>query len=90
MPEVELLKLLPGSGTIVAFIVVVILFLRHQEWIDARVDAMTKMFSEQVGGLTNKLIEIVQDATENTKNMTAALDGLKEAVKELRERFREK
>ena len=40
--------------------------------------------------LANTLIEIVQEATGYTKSMTGALDGLKEAVRELRERFHDK
>ena len=88
MPEVELLRLLPRGGTIVAFIVVVILFLRHQERIDARVDAMTKMFSENITGLTGKLVEISQER-RSTKNDRRA-EGLEEAVRDLRERIRDK
>jgi hypothetical protein len=83
MADVELLKLLPGGGTIVAFIIVVVLFLRHQERIDARVDTMTKLFSDNISTLTGKLVQISQDTT-------AALKGLAEAVRDLRERINAK
>ena len=57
MNEVELIKALPGGGTIVAFIVIVVLFLRHQKKIDTRVDIMTKMFSEQIRDFVGDMVQ---------------------------------
>jgi hypothetical protein len=47
MTEVDLIKALLGGGTIAAFIVIVIVFLRQQQRIDLRADNLTSMFAAQ-------------------------------------------
>jgi hypothetical protein len=76
MTEVDLIKALPGGGTIAAFIVIVILFLRHQEMIDARVEAMSNTFAAQIK-------EYVADMLRVSQESAAATKGLEDAIREL-------
>ena len=83
MTEFELIKALPGGGTIAAFIVIVILFLRHEEKVDTRVDLMTKMFSVQINQFVGDMLDVTQETT-------AAIKGLEDAVRELRTQIKER
>ena len=83
MSEVELIEALPGAGSIAAFIVMVILFLCHQEKIDCRVDATIKMFCDQIRDFVSGVVEVSQETT-------AAIKGLEDAVRELRRQIKGK
>ena len=83
MTEVDLIKALPGAGTIVAFIVVVVLFLRQQEKIDNRMDVTTKIFAQQIK-------EFIDDVLEVTRNTIVAIEGLEDAVRDLRTQIKER
>jgi hypothetical protein len=76
MTEVDLIKALPGGGTIAAFIVIVILFLWHQKRIDARTDMMTNMFAAQIKDFTAEMLTL-------TEETIAAIKGLEDAIRNL-------
>jgi uncharacterized protein YoxC len=71
--EVELIKALPGSGQLVVFVVVVIIFLRQMQTI-------TQAFQVQISSLTDNVFRVSRETSEALTELAAAVRDLQGKV----------
>jgi hypothetical protein len=62
MPE-SILQQLPNGGAVVAIIAVVVIFLRRQDTSDARVEAIVKLFTDEIAASRREYVEHLREIT---------------------------
>jgi hypothetical protein len=54
---------LPNGGAVVAIIAVVVIFLRRQDTSDARVEAIVKLFTDEIAASRREYVEHLREIT---------------------------